>query len=268
MPITWDAAAERYFQQGVDRGVLYIPTKSPVPWNGLIGVDESGGGSSEIVYRDGKVVLADIDASDFSATISALFYPDELSSCLGMPEVAENLYVDNQKPTRFNLSYRSLIGSGTAGDMFGYQIHLVYNCLASIGGFQRKTLSDQPTPMTFQFAIVCTPVKLAGYRPSAHYILDTRGMLQGQIDELEGILYGVGATAGRMPLPTELFDLMNFGLIMKVHDEGGNVVSIKGASQYFTDNLNGAYTITNMNAVDNGAGSWSISDGANTVIVP
>lgn len=268
MPITWDSAAERFFQQGVDRGVVYIPTKGPFPWNGLMGVDESGGGSSEILYRDGKVILADIDASDFAATVSALFYPDELSSCLGLPEVTENLYVDNQKPTRFALSYRSLIGSGATGDMFGYQIHLIYNCLASISGVSRKTLSNTPDPMVFQFALSCTPVKLTGYRPSAHYILDTRGMNQGQIDELEGILYGVGVTAGRMPTPTELFELMNFGVIMKVHNEGGNLVSIKGANAYFTDNGNGGYTVTNMNAVDDAAGSWTISDGGNTVIVP
>lgn len=267
MPIEWDAPTERYYQHGVDRGVLYIGENDPVAWNGLISVDEMGGGASELIYRDGKIVMADVDASDFEANISAFFFPDEFSECLGIPQAAEHLYIDNQKPKRFSLSYRSLIGSGNSGDMFGYQIHLVYNCLASIGRRQRKTLTDQPDPMVFDFTICCTPVKLPGFRPSAHYILDTRGMLSGQLDELENLLYGSGVTAGRMPTVVELFEMMNFGVTMKVHDEGGNIVSIKGAGQYFTDNGDGTYTITNMNASTVG-NEYVISDGGNTVIVP
>lgn len=265
--LAWDAPTERYFHYGVDRGVLYIPGLDPVAWNGLISVDEQGGGGSEILYRDGRVILADLDPSDFAANISAFFFPDEFSACLGIPEAAENLYVDNQKPKRFSMSYRSLIGSGNTGDMFGYQIHLIYNCLASIGTRSRKTLTDTTEPATFEFGIVCTPVKLPGFRPSAHYILDTRGMLSGQIAELEAMLYGDGVTPGEMPTSTELFEMMNFGVVKKVHNEGGNIVSIKGAGQYFTDNGDGTYTITDMNASTVG-NEYVISDGGNTVIVP
>lgn len=266
-PLSWDAVTERYYQHGVDRGAVYIGAAAPVAWNGLISVDEMGGGESDIIFRDGKIVLADGDPSNFSATISAFFFPDEMSACLGIPESADNLYVDNQKPKRFSMSYRSLIGSGNSGDMFGYQVHLVYNCIASIGNRQRKTLTDTPEPMTFDFSIVCTPVKLAGFRPTAHYILDTRSMGPGQMQELEDLLYGKGATAGRMPTVTELYDMMNFGVLMKVHNNGDHTVKISGASQYFTLQPDGTYVITNMNAVDIG-NEFTISDGGNTVIVP
>lgn len=265
MLLTWDAPTERYFHHGLDRGVLYLP--DPVVWNGLITVDEMGGGESDIVYRDGKIIFADIDPSDFEANISAFTYPDEFSECLGIVEAAENLFVDNQKPKRFGLSYRTLVGSGTEGDMFGYQIHLVYNAIASIGRRQRKTLTDTPEPMTFDFNIVCTPVKIPGFRPSAHYILDTRGMNSGQITELEDVLYGSGVTAGTLPTVTDLFDMMNFGVIMRVHDEGGGIVSIKGSSQYFTQLPDGSWSITNLNAIDTGD-EWSISDGGNTDVIP
>lgn len=266
--LTWDAPTQRYFHYGVDRGVLYIPgLTDPVVWNGLISVEEQGGGGSEILYRDGRVILADVEASDFAANVNAFFFPDEFSACLGIPEAAENLYVDNQKPKRFSMSYRSLIGSGNSGDMFGYQIHLIYNAVASIGNRQRKTVTEAIEPETFDFGLVCTPVKITGFRPSAHYILDTRGMLSGQITELENLLYGVGVTPGRMPTVTELFDMMNFGLLKKVHNEGGNIVSIKGAGQYFTDNGDGTYQITDMNASVVG-NEYVISDGGNTVIVP
>ena len=264
MLLSWDATTERYYHHGLDRGVLYLP--APKVWNGLVSVDEGGGGGSEITYRDGKIVLASVEASDFEATVSALFFPDELSAFIGIAEAAENLYVDNQPPKRFGMSYRTLIGSGTAGDMFGYQIHLLYNCMASIGRRARKTITENSELTPFDFSLVCTPVKLAGYRPSAHYILDTRGMNAGQITELENLLYGVGATVGRLPTVTELFDMMNFGVTMKVHDNGDHTVKISGAAQYFTLNPDGTYSITNMNATDIGD-EYTITSGGNTVFV-
>lgn len=247
MPITWDKLTERYFQYGLDRGVIYIGAAAPVPWNGLLAVDEQGGGGADIIYRDGKIILADVDPSDFAATVKSFFYPDELSTCLGIVEAAENFFVDNQKPTRFGLSYRTLVGSGLSGDQFGYQIHLLYNCLASIGTRSHKTLSETTDPENFDFTIVCTPIKLAGFRPSAHYILDTRGMNSGQVTELENLIYGVGVTLGRLPTPTELFNMMNFGVIMKVHDNNDGTVKITGANQYFTDLGNGKWAVSNVN---------------------
>lgn len=264
--LTWDPPNERYFHQGLDRGVIYIGEEDPVVWNGLTNVEEGGGGETTVIYRDGKIILAGVEASDFSANVSAFFFPDELSACLGIPEVAENLYVDNQKPKRFSMSYRTLVGNGSSGDLFGYQIHLIYNAVASIGTRARKTLSDSPEMMPFSFALVCTPIKLAGYRPSAHYIIDTRGMNAGQLKDLEDILYGVDVTPGRMPTAVELFELMDFGVTMRVYNNGDETYKITGASQYFTDNGDGTYTVTNINAVVDGD-DYDISDGANTVIV-
>lgn len=266
--LTWDPPNERYYHQGLDRGVIYIGADPPVTWNGLVEVNEGGTSNTEIIYRDGKVILADIDASDFEASVSAVFFPDELSACLGIPKAAENFYVDNQKPKRFGFSYRTLVGSGSTGDMFGYQIHLVYNALASIGQRSRKSLSDSPEMMPFDFNLVCTPIKVTGFRPSAHYIIDTRGMNVGQITDLENILYGAGVVAGRLPTPTELFSLLNFGVTMKVHNNGDGTVKITSAETYMTENLDGSsYTVTNINAVLSG-NHYTISDGGNTVIVP
>jgi hypothetical protein len=265
--LTWDPPNERYFHQGLDRAAIYIGDDPPVAWNGLTDVSEGGSNNSDIMYRDGKIILADMDASDFQASITALFFPDEFSACIGIPEVAENLYVDNQKPKRFNLTYRTLVGNGSTGDLFGYQIHLVYNALAAVGTRARKTLSDNPEMMPFSFDLVCTPVKLPGFRPSAHYIIDTRGMQSGQRQELEDLLYGKGVTPGHFPTVDELFELMNFGVIMKVHNNGDGTYKIYGAEQYFTDNGDGSYVVTNMNAVVAGS-NYAISDGGNTVIVP
>lgn len=265
--LTWDKPNERYYQHGLDRGVLYIPGKDPVPWNGLTGLTEGSNSTSSVLYRDGVIFLADADAGDFSAQMTAMFYPNAFAECLGIPEVADGLYVDNQKPKRFGLSYRSLVGSGMKGDMFGYQIHLVYNAMASIGSVQRQTLGKAVDPVEFTFDLVCTPVRLPGYRPSAHYIIDTRFMSKSTVTELEEILYGTSETPGSLPDPLTLFDLMNFGdaIVITVHTNGNFTVSASSSNLEEIDSSH--FVMRNINGIDNGDGTYVISDGGNTDVI-
>lgn len=266
--ITWDNIDERYFQHGVDRGVLYPSGVDPVPWNGITGVDEAGNGSTSVSYIDGMIYLADSDASDYSGKLTAFFYPDAFAVCIGQPQIADGLIIDNQKPKRFSLSYRSLIGSGTEGDMFGYQIHLIYNAMASLDGYSRQSLNNTPTPLEFSFNLVATPVRLPGFRPSAHYIIDTRRLDPDTIAELEGILYGSGVTAGRLPAPIELYELLTFGpeVIATVHPDG--TYAIKGSREnVFLTGDHTTYQINNVNAADLGDGTYTISDGGDTTVI-
>lgn len=276
--ITWDDPTRRFYQHGLDHGVLYIPGINAIPWNGLITANEGGEGTSEVMYRDGVVYLADAEASDHQMSVTSMMYPEAFGQCIGIPKVTDGLFVDNQKPKRFDLSYRTLIGSGSAGDLFGYQIHLVYNCMATIKQRQRNTIGKSTDPSNFEFDIVCTPVKMPGYRPSAHLIIDTRTLSPGKIAEVEGILYGVGSESGRMPTPTELFDLLNYGdmITVTVHDEKsiGTVYSVD--IQTYTvegseDNVYGTdyngFKVDNANAVNNGDGTWTVTDGPNTTVI-
>lgn len=268
--LTWDKTDERYYHTGLDRGVLYPTTGDPVPWNGLTGVDDSGNGSSEVSYLDGKIFLADCDATDWSGKLNAFNFPDEFMVCIGMPQVADGLIVDNQKPKRFSMSYRTLVGSGTKGDMFGYQIHLIYNAFATINGTSRKTINNTPAPIEFAFDLVATPVKLAGYRPTAHYIIDTRRLDPETIASLESILYGSadGLTPGRMPTPTELFEMLNFGPNIDVtYYTADETINFAGQRSNVVLNSDGyTYQINNVNAVDNGDGTYDISDGGTTTV--
>lgn len=282
--LTWDNPDERFFHHGLDRGVLYVPGIDPVPWNGLVGFDEGGEAENGVMYRDGVIYYSDAEPSDFQGKLTCIFFPEEFRSRIGMPEATEGLYVDNQKPKPFSMAYRTLVGSGTAGDRFGYQIHLVYNCTATIAPRARKTLSDQVEITEFSFDIVCTPVKLAGFRPSAHYIIDTRGMGKPQIAELEALLYGVqagngedvlddtlgdtltGFTPGRMPTPTELFDMMNFGeaIIFEVHSNG--TYTVKASSTNLVADGQDRFIVNNVNATAPVAGEFTVSDGGTTTV--
>lgn len=266
--ITWGDPTKRYYQHGLDHGVLYIPGLDPIAWNGLISFDEGAAGNTELLYRDGVVYLADAEPGDHVGSITSIMYPDQFGACIGIPKVTDGLYVDNQKPKPFSMSYRTLIGSGSAGDRFGYQLHLVYNCMATIGQRKRNTIGKDTTPVEFNFDVVCTPVKLPGYRPTAHVIVDTRGLSPSTITEIETILYGNGATPGRMPDPIELFDLMNFGDAITVTDHGDGSYSVEGSSDNVLDVEPHYFQINNINStIPDIDGEYIISDGGTTTVI-
>lgn len=260
MTIEWDKPTEQYFITGLDRGVLYPKGKPPVPWNGLTGLDEAGGGTKTVLYRDGQIYYADVEPGDFEGTLSCLFYPDAFGVCAGIPEATDGLYVDNQKPQRFDLSYRNLVGTGGTGDLFGYQIHLVYQATAVIGTRSHKTNTNVSELMPFTFDLVAVPVKLQGMRPTAHYIIDTRFLDDTTVAELEGILYGALEVAGRLPNPQELFDLMHFGSAITFIDHGDGTWTARGSRTNLVDTGGGTWQINNVNGTDNGDGTYTLED--------
>jgi len=55
MPVlVWDKIGDKTFETGLDKGVLYLPDGSAVPWNGLTAVTEHLTESTETVYYDGQ----------------------------------------------------------------------------------------------------------------------------------------------------------------------------------------------------------------------
>lgn len=262
--LSWDKVDERYYHHGVDRGVLYCKGKPPVPWNGITGFDESGNGEATVYYIDGRVFLNDVDPTDFGGKLTAYSWPDSFSECLGFPEAADGFYVDNQKPKQFGFSYRTLIGSGASGDLFGYQIHLVYKAMAEITGRARRTINNQTDPMEFGFELNCTPVALPGYRPSAHYVIDTRHLDQSTISALEDILYGSDTQDGRLPEPAELYDLLNFGSAITFtkfqHPILGPCWKATGSFANVHWTGDGTFEILNVNGQDLGSGQYRLYD--------
>lgn len=262
--LSWGSPDDRYFQHGVDRGVLYPAGEAAVAWNGITGVDEASDSTSTLYYIDGRVYLADVDPGDFSGALTAYDWPSAFNKCMGIPEIADGFHADNQKAKRFSLSYRSLIGSGTTGDMFGYQIHLVYNAMAQIGTRSRKTINETPTPMEFSFDLVATPVALPGYRPTAHYIIDTRHLNPSVVQQLETILYGGDDEPARLPTPTQLFDILNFGDAITftpfTHPTLGECWTATGSFANVHMTSPTTWEILNVNGVDNGDGTFELYD--------
>lgn len=277
--LIWDAPDESFYEHGINRGVLYpskVPDGQPTAyaWNGITGFDEGSSGESTVLYRDGRVFLADVDASDFSGHLTAFTFPDPFGECIGIGKVADGFHVDNQKPKRFGFCYRTLVGSGAADDQFGYQIHLIYNAVASVAPRSRKTATENISMVEFEFDLVCTPIHLAGYRPSAHYIIDTRGLGEQTLKDLETILYGeefeplsplveqtfAPLTSGRLPTPDELANLLSYGDKILYTDNGDGTWTARGANKNVVLHDDGTFEIHNTNGVDHGDGTYTLSD--------
>lgn len=257
--ISWDQPANRIFETGLDRGVLYPRGFKGVPWNGLISVDENGGESSVAYYVDGRPFLYLPKPKEFSATLKAYTYPDEFSALMGEVEAADGMYLDSQMGDVFDLCYRTLIGNSIEGADFGYKLHLVYN--ASVAPVSRSygTLADTINPVEFSWDINAVPIAVPGYRATAHITIDTRHADPARLVDLEAMLYGTANSDGYMPRPEDILDMLTFGDTIEIIDNGDGTWTARGSYKNIYKLSAGVFEIDNVNAVDHGDGTYTIS---------
>lgn len=208
--LAWGSSGNRIFEAGTDRGVLYVGNTPGVAWNGLIAVSEKpSGGEPTPYYMDGIKYLNVSASEEYEASISAFSAPDEFGVCDGTSSLANGLFITQQPRKSFGLTYRTLIGNDLEGLDYGYKIHLVYNALSKPTSRDNKTLQQATTPTPFAWDITTLPEMASGYKPSAHFILDTRKTAQILVDELENILYGDMLNDPRLPTALEILDLFD-----------------------------------------------------------
>lgn len=224
--LKWDETGKRFFETGVDHGVLYVPDvngiyATGVPWNGLTTVTESpSGAESNKQYADNQVYLNLVSAEEFSATVEAFTYPDEFEQFDGSAELDPGLYIGQQRRGVFGLSYRSLLGNDLESTDYGYKLHLVYGCQAAPSERARATVNDSPEAMGLSWELSTTPVAvgtIAGkeYKPTAHLTVDSAKADATALAALELILYGKdavvdpveAAVVARLPLPAEVYEI-------------------------------------------------------------
>lgn len=128
--LTWDNVGERFYEVGVDRGVVF-PYKNDayqkgVAWNGLTAVNENpSGAEATALYADNIKYLNLVSSEEFGCTIEAFTYPDEYAECDGSAEPTDGVYLAQQPRKPFGFAYRTRIGNDTSGTEKGYKIHLV-----------------------------------------------------------------------------------------------------------------------------------------------
>lgn len=203
--IIWDARGERYFELGVDRGVLYLPSEPGVPWSGLLSVKETPTGAEERPYYiDGVKYLNLRSAEEFAATIEALGAPYEFNGCDGNAVIHTGLIATQQPRKSFSFSYRTRLGNDLDGPEHAYKIHLVYNALAAPTIRSNDTISDTVEPAKFSWAITTLPPPVTGYKRTAHFVVDSKLSAPAALTELEELLYGTVSTDPSLPDPDEL----------------------------------------------------------------
>lgn len=220
--IVWDKTGERFYETGVDHGVLYPIQEGGlynkgVAWNGLTAVSESpSGAESTAVYADNIKYLNLVSAEEFGATIEAYTYPDEFAECDGSATPVAGVVIGQQSRKMFGLCYRTMIGNDVDGQEHGYKLHLIYGAQASPSEKGYQTINDSPEAITFSWEVTTTPINVTGYKPTASLTVDSTKVDAKQLAALEAILYGKDPTAPegtdgvepRLPLPDEVITLL------------------------------------------------------------
>lgn len=195
MKIEWDKTGERYYETGLDHGVLYPQDSTGlypkgVPWNGLTNVTESPEGAEATdLYADNIKYGSLRSAETFGGTIEAYMYPEEFNQCDGNVSVAEGVYIGQQSRTSFGFVYRTQVGNDTSSED-GYKLHLVYGATASPSEKTRDTINDSPEATTFSWEFDTTPANVTGHKPTATLEIDSRKCLLEKLTALEKILFG------------------------------------------------------------------------------
>lgn len=213
MKLTWDNIGERFYETGVDRGVVYPQVAGAYPagaaWNGLISVTESPSGAEPTaLYANNHKYLELMSVEEFGGTIEAYMYPDEFAECDGSKELVPGVAIRQQSRKPFGLSYRTLIGNDTDKNTHGYKIHIVYGALAKPSEKTNSTVNDSPEAATMSWEFSTTPVEVEGLDPSAHIEIDSTKVDGTKLKALEEVLYGGTDTEARLPLPDELAELL------------------------------------------------------------
>lgn len=206
--LIWNDVGDRYFEAGVDRGVLYIDAQPGVAWNGLVAVRQKvSGGSAVPTYIDGIKVANYAAPEEASFTLSAFYSPREFDLCDGIVELAPGYRIHNQTRKEFGLSYRTGVGNDIEGSDFGYKIHLIYNALASPSDVGYQTMSESLSVQPLTWELSTRPLILNGSPISAHFEFDSTRMSRSNLNIFEKMIYGDDLSEPRMPPMEEVLEL-------------------------------------------------------------
>ena len=230
--LSWDNAGERYFETGIDRGVIF-PINGRnygkgAAWNGLTNVSEnSDGAEPTAIYADNGRYLSLMSDEDIKLTVEAYTYPDEFSECIGKSEISDGVFISQQRRKRFGFCYRTKYGNDTDGTDFGYKIHIVFECIALPSDESHSSINDSPEAMPYSWEIQTIPVSIDGKKPSSEIIFDSRILRKaGLLNVLKAIeekLYGTRTTNPSFIMPSQINVV--FDTEMYIRDSDNNVIT-------------------------------------------
>lgn len=212
--LEWDKVGERFYETGVDQGVLYVQDETGaypegVAWSGLRSVSESPSGAEPSpLYADNIKYLNLLSNEEFAATIGAYYSPEEFDACDGTATLAKGVTIGQQKRKTFGLCYRTKIGNDIDGDDHGYKIKIIYGALAKPSQKEYQSVNNDPSAIELSWEVSTTPVKVTGMKPTATLEIDSTKIDPAKLTALEDILYGTAEKKARLPLPDEIKTLV------------------------------------------------------------
>ena len=212
--LVWDQDGERLYETGIEQGVLYPKSDEGTypkgyAWNGLTGVSEAPSGAEETaLYADNIKYLSLTSTEEFGATITAYTYPEEFEKCDGSADIAPGVTVGQQDRVPFGLVYKTKLGNDTKGNRYGYKLNLIYGAKAKPSSKDYKTINDSPEAIEMSWEISTTPIKVPGFKVTAHLTIDSTKANPAKLAKLEDILFGSETSDARLPFPAEIIEIM------------------------------------------------------------
>lgn len=248
--LIWNAVGTRFFEAGVDRGVLYLDGQPGVPWNGLTGVSENAsGGDAKPYYLDGVKYLNLAASEEFEATLTAFTYPTEFGACDGTASPRPGFFLTQQRRRSFGLSYRTKVGNDLVGEDFAYKLHLVFNALAEPTDKTHTTTGKDNDASEFSWKITTKPIAVPGYARTAHFVLDSRHIHPVTMGKLEDLLYGSELTGAAMPTFDQIITQLDEPVAFVLIDNADGTYEIDAPNDILTvDPTVGIFTLDWTNA--------------------
>jgi hypothetical protein len=188
--------------------MFYVRNLLAGVWPGLVSLTENpAGGDAAPIYLDGRKLRNPHGKEVFGGTIETVYPPAGFWSCIGNRQLSPGLYAANQPKDWFHFSYRTRIGNDLDPNA-DYKLHLVYNCMVQSADFTHTTINASATTATHSYNFSTVPVTPAGYRPTAHFILDSRYVSDFSLARIESMLYGDDNSDPHMPTVDEVISVL------------------------------------------------------------
>lgn len=217
--LIWDASGNRWYETGLDHGVVYAMDNAGaypkgVAWNGLTAFTKSpSGAEASKIYADNTTYAVLRSVEEFKATIEAYMYPPEFAALDGTKSPVDGLYVGQQSRGTFGFTCRTKMGNDTATeDDDAYKLHLVYGLTASPSEKSYATTNDSPEAITFSWECESVPVscsKLSGVETTSELVIVSNEVKAANLAKLEAIIYGSDSEEARLPLPDEVYEILS-----------------------------------------------------------
>ena len=208
--INFDRDTARIYHHGVDRAVIYPQDGSAgLPWNGVTSFsrDPDTTSAGRETYQDG-IRSFDVRRSDPTFSIASKYYPDALTRLEGGISDTFGIYMSGGRPSRSDMTVRTLLGNDSSGPNHAYILHLLYDVSITESSYPYQSDGRAISPSDFNWTLTPNPSDSSGGSPSGYVSIRSDQVGDGRMAYIENILYGTSSSIPRMIRIDELLNII------------------------------------------------------------